>query len=446
MQLNQLLSTLFLLSLTFGCFADAFDELEAETYERGNATKTHIEMDNEFGGCMKERQEHKQRIGKMQDTLKSKTNKIAKLETKVDSLGAKLNKRQKPKICNTSELAQKLEKLHARNAKLKSINGRLTDDLLALKTSRTYKAESNQAALLAAQQENLKLQEQIAQLQNEPIRNTPKGPAIKPKQHLPLATNWVDAEPVDADWNWTATKFQNYVGQNFAYTCPPDGTIHSVWGTDNYRFSSSVCSAAVHAGLITKEVGGTATIKIAKYSKKYKNSYHNGVGSQAYGNGNGFIFLTQSKVKQAPIRPVVSTDMGEVKLLKVTKVNASSTRGKAHASFVNDGNPATSWQSSNKVTSAQSIKLSFDKTEILSRFYISIPEYKFGFPPKSVTLYFSDGSSQVFAMNNKWGKQRFSLNPVKTSSVEVEIGDMHKPSPHNVYAFLQVSEIELYGH
>ena len=436
MKLIGLLATIILLSFSFTTYADDFDN------EFNGMNSTMDELDMETGSCIPEMRAQTERATKMLAVLKKKKSKIAKLEGKVDNLTAKLIARSEVKACDTSNLTQQIASLQTSNALLKSENGRLTSSVLTLQNAQTN-SSGNQTALLLAQRENSELRVHIAKLKSELILGGGRISPTIPSTKAPIIISGIDYETVDADWDWSARKFGNYIDQNFAYSCPPNGTIGAVWGTTvNYMIDSRVCSAAVHAGLITTEFGGTAIIKITKFKKSYKQSFHNGVGTKPYGNKvNGFIFLTPP----AQAKVAVPAE-GGVKLLKVAKVNASSDRGRKYRAFnVNDGNPATVWQSENNVTSAQSIKLSLDRNEVVSRLYISIPEYKYGYPPKSVTLFFSDGSSQVFPMAEKWGKQRFSFNPIKTSSIEVEIGGMHKRSPHGTYSFLQISEIELYG-
>ena len=64
-----------------------------------------------------------------------------------------------------------------------------------------------------------------------------------------------------------------------------------MWGTDVYTDDSSVCSAAVHAGLITVEDGGKVVIEIAPAEEEYKGSDANGVESSDYGPwGGSFTF------------------------------------------------------------------------------------------------------------------------------------------------------------
>jgi LCCL domain/Cohesin domain len=82
-------------------------------------------------------------------------------------------------------------------------------------------------------------------------------------------------------------------GERFSFTCPPGGTISSrLWGTDLYTDDSSICTAAVHAGLITTARGGTVTIEIRPGASSYTGSPRNGVTSASWGSWDGsFVFI-----------------------------------------------------------------------------------------------------------------------------------------------------------
>jgi hypothetical protein len=56
----------------------------------------------------------------------------------------------------------------------------------------------------------------------------------------------------------------------------------SVWGTDIYTQDSSICRAAVHAGVITT-AGGSVTAKAAAGCKSYKGGVRGGVESSDWG-------------------------------------------------------------------------------------------------------------------------------------------------------------------
>jgi hypothetical protein len=84
-------------------------------------------------------------------------------------------------------------------------------------------------------------------------------------------------------WGATAGAFRTYVGARFAYTCPANGEPGSVWGTGVYTDDSSVCTAAVHAGLITLAGGGSVTIEMRAGESSYSGSTRNGITSSSYG-------------------------------------------------------------------------------------------------------------------------------------------------------------------
>jgi hypothetical protein len=65
--------------------------------------------------------------------------------------------------------------------------------------------------------------------------------------------------------------------------CAPGGPLGSLWGAGTYTADSSICTAAVHAGLITLDDGGTVTIELAPGADSYDSTTANGVTSSAYG-------------------------------------------------------------------------------------------------------------------------------------------------------------------
>jgi hypothetical protein len=98
--------------------------------------------------------------------------------------------------------------------------------------------------------------------------------------------------PMQSGWDVNATQFNGRNGLQVIYQCEPGGRIGSVWGTDVYTDDSSVCSAAVHMGLITQERGGTVRIQIAPGRDSYNGTRRNGVNSSNYGSwGGSFVFV-----------------------------------------------------------------------------------------------------------------------------------------------------------
>ena len=80
-------------------------------------------------------------------------------------------------------------------------------------------------------------------------------PAAAPRRRPPT-------RPAGAAGARRLTAFRGQNGAHYVYTCPFYGVAGSIWGTDVYTDDSSVCTAAVHAGLITLAGGGTVTIEI----------------------------------------------------------------------------------------------------------------------------------------------------------------------------------------
>lgn len=96
-----------------------------------------------------------------------------------------------------------------------------------------------------------------------------------------------DEEAPDVSWDLNAAQYRGEDGKLVAFRCPPDGEIGSVWGTETYTDDSSVCSAAVHAGIINPVEGGRVVIEIAPGEGSYEGSEANGVTSQEYGEWAG---------------------------------------------------------------------------------------------------------------------------------------------------------------
>lgn len=94
-------------------------------------------------------------------------------------------------------------------------------------------------------------------------------------------------------WEAKAASLNGAVGQTFTLACAPGGTAHSVWGSDIYTADSSVCTAAVHSGLITFQQGGTVTIELRPGRSIYGASERHGVTTTPYGSWtSSFVFKT----------------------------------------------------------------------------------------------------------------------------------------------------------
>jgi hypothetical protein len=88
-------------------------------------------------------------------------------------------------------------------------------------------------------------------------------------------------------WSRNATEYRGQDGTTVTVPCAAGGPTGSAWGTGTYTDDSSVCTAAVHAGLITVEEGGTVVIEIAPGQSSYRGSTAHGVSSGDYGSFEG---------------------------------------------------------------------------------------------------------------------------------------------------------------
>jgi hypothetical protein len=94
-------------------------------------------------------------------------------------------------------------------------------------------------------------------------------------------------------WEANAMSLNGAVGQTFTLACSPGGNAHSVWGSDVYTADSSVCTAAVHSGLINLQQGGTVTIELRDGRPIYGSSERNGITTSPYGSyQRSFVFKT----------------------------------------------------------------------------------------------------------------------------------------------------------
>lgn len=98
---------------------------------------------------------------------------------------------------------------------------------------------------------------------------------------------------IEATWSTQADGYRGKNGQRITLRIPPGGPSSGrLWGTDVYTDDSSIGLAAVHAGLITLQNGGTVTIEIREGQASYQSSTRNGLTSTAYASWYGsFVFV-----------------------------------------------------------------------------------------------------------------------------------------------------------
>ena len=109
----------------------------------------------------------------------------------------------------------------------------------------------------------------------------------------PTAAEMEVVRATEASWHADATKLRGANGGAFTFDCLRGGSLNPVWGTDVYTDDSSVCTAAVHAGLITFDDGGVVVIRIRHGQNAYVGTTRNGVRTSGFEQSDGsFEFVT----------------------------------------------------------------------------------------------------------------------------------------------------------
>jgi hypothetical protein len=107
----------------------------------------------------------------------------------------------------------------------------------------------------------------------------------------------VDTTPIG--WDTSAGGFTGETGRTYRFSCPANGTAQPIYGSDVYTDDSSICTAAVHAGIISIEHGGAVTIEIRPGRSTYGSTTRHGIKSINFGEyGRSFVF-NSSGARQA---------------------------------------------------------------------------------------------------------------------------------------------------
>jgi hypothetical protein len=125
------------------------------------------------------------------------------------------------------------------------------------------------------------------------VRGLLKGASMKARVLVgvvgALLVSWLSAAQSVADEQLAWADLASFrgvtsrnLGKTFDFTCPPLGesiSPRTVYGGAGgvYAYSSGLCGAAVHAGKITKESGGTFTVLVGKPFDFVKGTTENGI-------------------------------------------------------------------------------------------------------------------------------------------------------------------------
>ena len=95
-----------------------------------------------------------------------------------------------------------------------------------------------------------------------------------------------------ASWTTDAREHRGQSG-TFAFDCPPNGSRDSIWGSGPYTDDSGVCTAGVHAGVISYRNGGRVNIQPRPGQNRYAGSTRNGVRTNDYPSWPGSFVVVR---------------------------------------------------------------------------------------------------------------------------------------------------------
>ena len=112
---------------------------------------------------------------------------------------------------------------------------------------------------------------------------------VATKSYGPNATSYTfdrSGLPGQIDWSTKWLGVPEGFATSVPVTCPSGGAMtFQIWGSDVYQEESSICIAAVHAGLITRANGGNVFVTADNGKNNYPDVDRNGVKSTFWGGG-----------------------------------------------------------------------------------------------------------------------------------------------------------------
>ena len=93
----------------------------------------------------------------------------------------------------------------------------------------------------------------------------------------------------EAGCTFSARSLRAESGRAYLVACPPGCAAleEGIFGTDTYGFDSSICRAALHAGVVTDKEGGTAKVVVGDGQTSYRGTTRNGIRSHDGGRDMG---------------------------------------------------------------------------------------------------------------------------------------------------------------
>lgn len=111
--------------------------------------------------------------------------------------------------------------------------------------------------------------------------------ALLAMTHAPAATyaqpTTVNVESANIPCAQIARRISGAPGTSVVVTCPANCHRQAAWGTNVYSDDSSICAAAIHMGVTTREHGGPVELHFLPGERRYTGSERNNVRTSDWG-------------------------------------------------------------------------------------------------------------------------------------------------------------------
>lgn len=105
-------------------------------------------------------------------------------------------------------------------------------------------------------------------------------------------------------WSTIGRAYRESAGSPVLLQCPPGRPTGPIWGTGVYTDDSSVCTAAVHAGVINLQSGGRIILRMRPGQNSYLGTTRNGVTSAAWDRWDHSFSVERAPAPQ-PEEPMI---------------------------------------------------------------------------------------------------------------------------------------------
>lgn len=154
-----------------------------------------------------------------------------------------------------------------------------------------------------------------------------------------------DLTPLEIPWTTSAKYLRGKTGSRRVLLCPSKGEVQPVWGNDVYTDDSSICAAAVHAGVITVAHGGGITMQTEVGRDNYAAQKRNGVASLPWERWNGSFSVPRGqKVLELPVAAPIVEEVEPVRGPAVAPVMRATSLGPSGELLLQWNTTASDWR------------------------------------------------------------------------------------------------------